>query len=58
MDNPSKLHQRRWAMRLMLTAGLALLFPMALRWGLREVTRHGPTPPPVTWRSSELLNSF
>ena len=39
MDNPiNKLKQRRWAMQLALTTGLALLFLAALLWGLRGVT--------------------
>jgi len=38
MKDLTKLNRRRWAVQLALTTGLALLFLMALLWGLRGVT--------------------
>jgi hypothetical protein len=38
MENLTRLNRRRWAVQLALTTGLALLFVVALLWGLRSVT--------------------
>ena len=38
MENPIRLNRRRWAAQLTLTTGPALLFIVALLWGLRGVT--------------------
>jgi hypothetical protein len=59
MENLTKLNQRRWAVQLALTTGLALLFIAALLWGLRGVTpaRADPAAPTATARYVATIGS-